>query len=78
MDILKKVFPFSFRAKELVPFIIAILIYLVIDIVCGFAIGLLSHIPIVNIFTGILGVLLGLYGLVGIVLSILVFFKVIK
>ncbi|MBR6796617.1 MAG: hypothetical protein IKM53_04620 [Clostridia bacterium] len=78
MDILKKIFPFSFKAKELVPFIITIVIYLVIDLVCGFAIGLLSHIPVVNILTGILGTLLGLYGLIGIVLSILVFLKVVK
>ena len=78
MDILKKVFPFSFKAKDRVPFIIAIIIYLVIDLVCGFARGLLSHIPVVNILTGILGTLLGLYGLIGIVLSILVFLKVVK
>lgn len=78
MDFLKKFFPFSFKANGLVAFIITLIVYAVIDIVCGFAIGLLAKIPVINLVTGLLGSLLGLYCLIGIVLTILVFLKVLK
>ncbi len=78
MDILKKFFPHAFKAKELAAFIITLIIYLVIDVVCGFVIGFLASLPIVGIIFTLLGSLVGLYALIGIVLSILVFAKVIK
>ena len=78
MDLLKKVFPFSFKATDVAKLIIAIIIYLVLDVVAGFIIGLLKGIPIIKIFAGLAGSLLGIYGLAGIVIAILVFVKVIK
>lgn len=78
MDILKKFFPHAFKATELVAFIITLIVYVLIDVVCGFVIGLLAKIPIVGIVCGLLGSLVGLYALIGIVLSILVFVKVLK
>ena len=44
----------------------------------GLVIGLLSKIPILGIIFSILGTVIGLYTLIGIVLSILVFVKVLK
>ncbi len=78
MDILKKYFPFAFKSTELKPFIISLVIYVLIDIVCGLVLGLLSAIPIIGIIFSLLGTVIGLYALVGIVLSILVFVKVLK
>ena len=78
MDFLKKYFPNAFRANELKDFIMALIVYVVIDVVCGFVIGLLAAIPIVGIIFSLLGALVGLYATVGIILSILVFFKVLK
>lgn len=80
MDILKKVFPFSFKfkAKETEPFIIALIIYVVLAVVGGLVLGLLSSIPVVGILVGIVGGLLDLYALIGIVLAILVFVDVVK
>ena len=78
MDMLKKFFPNAFSAKELRAFIIALVIYVLIDIVCGFVIGLLAKLPIIGTIFGLLGSLVGLYAFVGIILSILVFAKVIK
>ena len=77
-DMLKKFFPHAFKATELTAFIISLIIYVVIDIVCGVVIGLLAAIPIIGIIFSLLGSLIGLYALVGIVLSILVFVKVLK
>lgn len=78
MDILKKFFPAAFKATEVKALIISLVIYVLIDIVCGFVIGLLASIPVIGIIFSLAGSIVGLYALVGIVLSILVFLKVVK
>ncbi|MBE6902981.1 MAG: hypothetical protein E7480_00025 [Ruminococcaceae bacterium] len=78
MEMLKKFFPNAFKATDLKSFITALVIYVLIDIVCGFVIGLLAKIPLIGIIFSIVGSLVGLYALVGIILSVLVFVKVIK
>ena len=78
MDMVKKFFPNAFKAKELSSFIVALVIYVLIDVVCGFVIGLLAKIPVLGIIFSLLGSIVGLYALVGIVLAILVFVKVLK
>ena len=78
MDLAKKLFPQAFNAKTTAGLIVTLIIYVLIDIVCGFVIGLLAKIPLLGIIFSILGSVIGLYALIGIVLSILVFLKVIK
>ena len=78
MDILKKFWPFSFRAKDVSNLIISLLIYIAIDVVCGLVIGLLAKLPLVGWLFGIVGGLIGLYAFVGIIVTVLVFLKVIK
>ena len=78
MDMLKKFFPQAFKATEVNSLIVALIIYVLIDVVCGFVIGLLAKLPIIGILFGLRGSLVGLYALIDIVLSILVFVKVIK
>ncbi len=78
MDTLKKLFPNAFKATEVNNFIVALIIYAVIDVVCGVIIGLLAKLPIIGIIFSLLGSVIGLYATGGIVLSILVFVKVIK
>ena len=78
MDILKKYWPHAYKAPELNAFIITLLIYILIDVVCGFVIGLLVKIPVIGIIFTLVGSLVGLYALVGVVLSILIFAKVLK
>lgn len=78
MDILKKLFPVSFNAKEKEPFIISLIIYVVLAVVGGLVLGFLSGIPVVGIIVSIVGGILDLYALIGIVLAILVFVKVIE
>jgi len=78
MDILKKYWPHAFKATEVTAFIITLIIYVLVDVVCGFVIGLLAKLPIVGILFGLVGTLVGLYALIGIVLAILVFVKVLK
>ena len=78
MDILKKFFPHAFKANDVKALVIAIIIYLVIGFVGGLIIGLLSAIPLIGWLFSIVGALLDLYTLVGIILAILVFAKVLK
>ena len=78
MNLLKSVFPHAFKATDLVPFVITLIVYLIIDVVCGFVIGLLAKLPIIGFVFAFLGSLVGLYALIGIILSVLVFIKVLK
>ena len=77
-DVLKKIFPQAYKSTELTPFIVSLILYVLVDVVCGFVIGLLAKLPILGVIFSLLGSLVGLYALVGIVLSILVFVKVLK
>lgn len=78
MDTLKKFFPHAFKANDVTKFITSLIIYALIDIVCGAVIGILAKIPLIGFIFGLLGSVIGLYALVGILLTIFVFTKVIK
>lgn len=79
MDILKKVFPYSFKAKEGVgALIVNVLVYLVVGVLVGFVIGIFAKLPIIGIVIGLCGGLVDLYVLAGIIISVLDFLKVLK
>ena len=78
MDMLKKFFPYSFDVKDLGNLIVKIIVYVVIGAVAGILIGLLAGIPIVGILFSIAGSLVDLYVVIGIILAILVFCKILK
>ena len=80
MDLLRKFWPtpFKIKAKDVVSFVVQLIIFIVVCAVGGILIGLLAGIPIVGIIFSILGGLLDLYGLIGIVLCVLVFLDIVK
>ena len=87
MNALKKIFPMSFKFTKDVPnFIIGIIIYLVLGILFGAVAGLANLIfggipvvgPILTWALGVVGSLIGVYSLVGLIILILVYCKVIK
>lgn len=78
MDMIKKYFPLAFKAKDLQAFIIILVTYVLVDLLCGLVIGLLAEIEIIGVLFGIIGWAVGLYALAGIILSILVYVKVIE
>lgn len=78
MKTLKNIFPLSFKwSKDVVGLIIGIVLYIVVAVLCGWAITLVGGIPVINILVPILGILLDVYCLVGLVLLVLAFLKVI-
>lgn len=79
MESIKKLFPYSFGEKKTVgALIVNILIQLLVGAVASVLIGVLAKIPIVGILVWIVGALVDLYVLVGIILSILDYMKVLK
>lgn len=78
MDFIKKLFPQAMQANDLKGLLIAILIYAVVNFVGGFVLGLLDAIPLVGFVFGILGWVLSIYCAVGIIVALLVFFKIVK
>ena len=79
MDTLKKIFPYSFKAKkDVAALIINILVYLVAGFIAGLLIVILAKVPIVGIIIGICGGLVDLYVVVGIIISVLDYAKILK
>jgi hypothetical protein len=78
MALLKKLFPYSFGIKDTADFIVKLIVYVVAGAIAGILIGVLAGIPIVGLIFSIVGGLVDLYVTVGIVLTILVFCKILK
>lgn len=78
MDMIKKFFPQAMQAKDIKGLLIAILIYVIVNFVGGFVLGLLSKIPLLGFVFGLVGWVLSIYCAVGIIVAILVFFKIVK
>lgn len=86
MDALKKLFPSAFKATDVKSLIKAIVIYIVIAIIAGFVMflaGLLTGwIPVIGKLIGLIlkiaGSIVELYVVVGVILSLLKFFKVVE
>ncbi len=78
MELLKSLFPVSYKSKDIAGLIISILIYLVIGAVLGGLLGWLSKMWLVGWLFGIIGSLVGIYCTAGIVICVLVFLKILK
>ena len=72
MDMLKKIFPYSFGVKDIKDLVIKVLVYLIGGVIIGFVLGL---IPLLG---DPLGTVVNLYTTVGWILAILDHFKVLK
>ena len=81
MDILKKLFPLSFKMTGSVSnLVIGAIIYVVVGIVGGAALGLIGllQLPLLGALLGIVGAVIDLYVVGGIVVMFLYHFKVLK
>lgn len=78
MDMVKKLFPYSFGTADVKSLIIKIIVYLVASAVAGFLLGLLGGIPLVGVVADVISWAFGLYCTVGWILVILDYLKVLK
>ncbi len=75
---LKKIFPFSYRANNVTNLIITVLVYLVAGALISFLFGWIGAIPLVGWVIGVLISIIDLYLFVGLVVSVLVFLGIVK
>ncbi len=78
MELLRALFPVSYKSKDVAGLIISILIYLVAGAVLGGVLGFLGKLWLVGWLFGIIGSLVGIYCTAGIVISVLVFLNILK
>lgn len=78
MNLLKSVFPFSFKSETVKDLIITVVVYIIADVICGFIIGLLGALPLIGWIFSLIGWVLGVYFFVGIIIAVLNFLKVLK
>ena len=79
MDMLKNIFPYSFKEKNgLGSLIVQLVVYLIVGAIFGALIAILAHIPIIGWIVGICGGLVDLYVTVGMVLSVLHFLGILN
>lgn len=69
-------FPLSTKANDLKSLLIVILIYIAVSVAAGVVLGLLGWIPLVGKILGIASQLIDLYCLAGIVVTIILYFKI--
>ena len=79
MDILKKIFPLSFRMTGSVAnLVIGCIIYVVASAVLGVVLGFVGQLPLMKLVADLTGSLVGVYTTGGIVIMFLYHFKVLK
>lgn len=78
MDVLKKIWPYSFGTKTVGSLIVKIIVYVVAMAILGVCVGFLSSIPVLGIILWILGPVVWIYGVVGIIFVVLDYLKILK
>lgn len=78
MDFVKRFFPTSLKADNLTGLLVAILIYVIVNFVGGFVLGLLAKLPLIGFVASFAGWLLSAYCAIGVIAAILLFFGIIK
>ncbi len=69
-------FPLSAKAYDIKSLLIVALIYIAISVISGFALGLISWIPLVGKIFSIVSQLIDFYCLSGIVVAAIICFKI--
>ncbi|MBQ8541026.1 MAG: hypothetical protein IJ435_06075 [Clostridia bacterium] len=79
MDMLKKLWPTPFKIaeKNVVSFLVQLVIFVVICAVVGWLVSVLAGVPVLGIVFSLVGALLEIYGLVGIILCVLKFIGIV-
>ena len=79
MNLLKALFPFSLTQKNgTAALAVSLIAHILVGAVIGAVIAVLAKVPLVGFIFGIIGGLIDLYVLIGIVLVLLDYFKVLR
>lgn len=78
LNVIKPYFPQAFKANDVKSLIIALVVYALIACIGGFVLGLLTIIPILGFIFRVVSWLVEIYCAAGVILSLLVFLKIVK
>jgi len=78
MDLVKKLFPVSMRAKDTNGLIVSILMYAIVFVALFLINKVVSIIPLIGWVVGVLSGVIDLYCVIGIIIAVLVFLKIVK
>ena len=82
MNVFKKFWPHAYKANDVVGLIVAIVIYTLMNLVCGVIGWVIGFVPllggIIGAVWGIVGWLVGIYAAVGVLVALLHFLKILK
>lgn len=78
MGLIRDLFPVSMKACDLKGLFVSIIIYVLVNFVGGFVIGLFAKLPIIGFVFGFIDWILGVYCAIGIIVAILRFFNLVK
>ncbi len=71
---LRRIFPFALNVTDLKSLLISVAIHLIIGVVGGVLVKIISIVPLIGtIVAWLLGLIFGLYVLIGLVLAVLTF-----
>lgn len=74
---MREFFPLSAAAVTLKSFIFTVIVYIAASALSGFLLGLLTFLPLIGSAISFVSQLIDLYCLAGIVVSVMIFFKVV-
>lgn len=78
MNLLRKLWPFSFETKSVSDLVLKAILYVILAALFSILMGVVSNIVVLNVIMTIVGTLADIYLLVGLILLFLSYFKVIK
>ncbi len=74
--IVRAFFPLSAKAYDLKSLLVIALVYIAVSVATGFVLGLIGWIPLIGRLLGIVSQLVDLYCLAGIVVAVMIYFKI--
>ena len=78
MDLLKKLWPFSFETKSVSDLVLKAILYVILAALFSILMGVVNNVIVLNVIMIIVGTLADIYLLAGLILLFLNYFKVLK
>ena len=78
MNLLRKLWPFSFETKSVSDLVLKAILYVILAALFSILMGVVNNVIVLNVIMIIVGTLADIYLLVGLILLFLNYFKVLK
>ena len=78
MELIKKLWPFSFETKSVSDLVLKAILYVILAALFSILMGVVNNVIVLNVIMIIVGTLADIYLLAGLILLFLNYFKVLK